>query len=170
MAVLATLLTEQKASQSLPAFQATVLNRRSRHPRGDGPEVMFVVPLPVALPAFVAGRSKRRATASITRSAPDAVSRPRHPVEHAFHASRGCVCLPGSPRARAHRLDTALHFRSGADPCEWMASRIQNRSTGGEQGRTLPPTPIATHLERGPASTTPQPQKCASGTDHPFHF
>jgi hypothetical protein len=32
----------------------------------------------------------------------------------------------GSPCDFAHELDTALDFRSGADPCEWLALRIQN--------------------------------------------
>ena len=63
VAVLAPLLTEQKASQSLPALQAPVSNRNSRSPRGGGPEVFFVVHVPVALPAFIAGRPLRRATA-----------------------------------------------------------------------------------------------------------
>lgn len=57
MAVLATLLMEPKASQSLPALQAPVSNRNSRNPGGGGPEVYFVVHVPVALPAFIAGRS-----------------------------------------------------------------------------------------------------------------
>ena len=42
MAVLAMLLMEQKASQSLPALQAPVLNRYSRRPWGGSPEVFFV--------------------------------------------------------------------------------------------------------------------------------
>ena len=48
---------EPKASQSLPALQAPVSNRDSRSPGGGGPEVSFVVHVPVALPAFIAGRS-----------------------------------------------------------------------------------------------------------------
>jgi hypothetical protein len=32
----------------------------------------------------------------------------------------------GSPRALAHKLVTALDFRSGVDPRERMALRIQN--------------------------------------------
>jgi len=32
----------------------------------------------------------------------------------------------GSPCVPAHQLCTALDFRSGADPCEWMVLRIQN--------------------------------------------
>jgi len=43
--------------------------------------------------------------------------------------------LLGSPRAFAHQLDTALDFRSGADPCEWMALRLQNRSTRWREAR-----------------------------------
>lgn len=57
MAVLAMLLMEQKASQSLPALQAPVSNRNSRRPRGGGHEVFFVEHAHVALPAFIAGRS-----------------------------------------------------------------------------------------------------------------
>lgn len=43
MAVLAMLLAEPKASQSLPALQAPDSVRCSRRPRGGGPEVPFVV-------------------------------------------------------------------------------------------------------------------------------
>jgi hypothetical protein len=46
MAVLAMLLMEQKASQSLPALQAPVSNRNSCRPRGGSPEVFFVVHVP----------------------------------------------------------------------------------------------------------------------------
>ena len=38
---LARSIKEQKASQSLPALQAPVLNRGGRRPRGDRPEVLF---------------------------------------------------------------------------------------------------------------------------------
>ncbi len=38
---LARSIVEQKASQSLPALQAPVLNRGGRRPRGDRPEVLF---------------------------------------------------------------------------------------------------------------------------------
>ncbi len=168
MAVLALLLTEPKASQSLPALQAPVSNRNSRSPGGGGPEVV----LRSACARGFAGVHRRafRETRHRLRSPG------RHPMPHRcsrHHLStrstqRAVVfALMGSPLASAHRLGTALDFRSGADPCESMALRIQNRSTSGAQGLTLSPMPCTSPRGRW-ASTTPQLQKCTRGTDHPI--
>ena len=78
--------------------------------------------------------------------------------------------LLGSTRAPAHKLGTALDIRSGADPCESMALRIQNRSTTRMQGLTLPPMPTALPLR--PAGIT-NPHGCRNaqvGRINPFHF
>ena len=130
MAVLAMLLAEPKASQSLPALEAPISNRQCRRPRGGGPEVFLVVQVAVTWPAFIAGRSLKRATAN---RAPGRHPMPctcsRHPLSTRSTQRAVVFALMGSPLAPAHRLDTALDFRSGADPCEWMALRLQNRST-----------------------------------------
>ena len=168
MAVLALLLTEPKASQSLRALQAPVSNRNSRSPGGGGPEV-FRRSACARGPAGVHRRAFREARHRLR-------SPGRHPMPHRcsrHHPStrstqRAVVfALMGSPLASAHRLGTALDFRSGADPCESMALRIQNRSTSGAQGLTLPPMPHASPRGRW-ASPTPQLQKCTRGTDHPI--
>ena len=109
------LLMEPKASQSLPALQAPVSNRNSRSLQGGGPEVFFVVHVPVALLAFIAGRSRNAPPPSITRPAPDAAPLFPPSPEHAFHAARGCVCPDGLPvRTRSQtRHCPGLSVRGG---------------------------------------------------------
>ena len=90
----------------------------------------------LAWPAFIAGRSLKRAT---DNRAPGRHPMPcpcsRHPLSTRSTQRAVVFALLGSPRAFAHTLDTALDFRSGADPCEWMTLRFQNRSTRWREAR-----------------------------------
>ena len=79
-------------------------------------------------PAFAAGRSFE---ARRGRRSPGRYLMPRSRSRR--HVSKRCstpravvLALMGSLLALAHTLDTALDFRSGADPCERTALRIQD--------------------------------------------
>ncbi|MDO8778241.1 MAG: hypothetical protein Q7K57_57905, partial [Burkholderiaceae bacterium] len=50
----------------------------------------------------------------------------RHPLSTRYTQRAVVFASLGSPRVPAHKLGTALDFRSGVDPYEWMALRIQN--------------------------------------------
>jgi hypothetical protein len=45
----------------------------------------------------------------------------RHPLSKRSTQRAVVFAFLGSPRVLAHKLGTALDFRSGVDPCEWMA-------------------------------------------------
>ena len=129
-------IAEQKASQSLPALEALVPNRQCRHPRGGGPEVFLVV----HVPGFSCDHRRALLKRTKANRAPSRHPMPchcsRHPLSTRSTQRAAVFALLGSPRAFAHKLDTALDFRSGANPYEWMALRLQYRSNRWREGKT----------------------------------
>lgn len=113
---LARSIAEQKASQSLPALQAPVLNRGGRRPRGDRPEVSLrsacaFDPRQPCGWALSEARQGRRLTDRHPMPVPDpAITRAR-----VIHAASSCACphgLPAGPRSNA-RHRPGLSVRGG---------------------------------------------------------
>ena len=91
---------EQKASQSLPALQAPVLEPDLAVALEASAQRIIRRACTTGLasvPTLGAPEARHGLRASSRHPMPHRCS--RHPFEHAFHAPRGCVCLPEAPRA-----------------------------------------------------------------------
>jgi hypothetical protein len=163
--------SKRRRSRYLP------LKRRSRsNMAGNAVALEAAVPrsfsscMSLACPAFIAGRSLKRATAS---RAPGRHPMPRpcsrHPLSTRFAAARGRVCPLGLPaRLRSYpRHRPGLSVRGGpmrvdgattSEPIHQMA-----------RGPTSPPMPKPRPRGR-PASPPPWLQKCTDGPDQPVSF
>ncbi len=119
---------EHKASQSLPALQAPAFEP------GQSSSFEALAPRSIFRSACARGPAGVHRRAFLKRAtAFDTTG--RHPMPHRCSRHRLSTrstqravvfALLGSTRALAHRLGTALDIRSGVDPCESMALRIQN--------------------------------------------
>ena len=124
----------------------------------------------LAWPAFIAGRSLKRATAN---RAPGRHPMPcpcsRHPLSTRFAAARGRVCPLGLPaRLRSHpRHRPGLSVRGG--PMRVDGATTPEPIHQMARGPTSPPMPKPRPRGR-PASPPPWLQKCTDGPDQPVSF
>jgi hypothetical protein len=118
--------SKRRRSRYLPLKPPALEPGTASARRGAGPEDFFVVHVPVA---------RRRSSPCVPETRHCLRHPGRHPMPHPCSRHRLSTrstqravvfALLGSTRAPAHRLGTALDIRSGADPCESMALRIQN--------------------------------------------
>lgn len=121
-------LCSKEASQSSPALEARPRAGAAATLEVVGPEVSrrsawTIDPASACRWALLEARRGRRSPGRYLMPR----SRSRYHVSKRCSTPRAVVlALMGSLLALAHTLDTALDIRSGVDPCEWMALRIQD--------------------------------------------